>query len=79
MDIKVRLLRHLEGARILHDPLPRVGRGAAGNGRWAKLDGGALPEGRSFYRYVDGGKVSGTAPSGRVDFYATWIENKEYA
>lgn len=48
-------------------------------GRWAKLDGGALPEGRSFYRYVDGGKVSGTAPSGRVDFYATWIENKEYA
>lgn len=52
---------------------------AAGNGRWAKLDGGALPEGRSFYRYVDGGKVSGTAPSGRVDFYATWIENKEYA
>lgn len=48
-------------------------------GRWAKLDGGALPEGRSLYRYVDGGKVSGTAPSGRVDFYATWIENKEYA
>ena len=23
---------------------------AAGNGRWAKLDGGALPEGWSFYR-----------------------------
>lgn len=52
---------------------------AAGNGRWAKLDGGALPEGWSFYRYVDGGKVSGTAPSGNVDFYATWIENKEHA
>ena len=43
------------------------------------LDGGALPEGWSFYRYVDGGKVSGTAPSGNVDFYATWIENKEHA
>lgn len=52
---------------------------AAGNGRWAKLDGEALPEGWSFYRYVDGGKVSGTAPSGNVDFYATWIENKEHA
>ena len=26
---------------------------AAGNGRWAKLDGGALPEGWSFYHYVD--------------------------
>ena len=52
---------------------------AAGNGRWAKLDGEAPPEGWSFYRYVDGGKVSGTAPSGNVDFYATWIENKEHA
>lgn len=28
VDFKVRLLRHLQGARILHDPLPRVGRGA---------------------------------------------------
>ena len=46
----------------------------SGNGRWSRLEGGKLPEGWSFYRYADGGKVSATAPGGAVDFYATWEE-----
>lgn len=48
---------------------------AAGNGRWAKLDGGALPEGWASTA-TSTGKGVGPGPSGNVDFYATWIEKQ---
>lgn len=50
-------------------------RNSKGKQVWKTLDNGSLPNGYNFYLYTDGAKVSMTAPSGMVDFYAQWNPN----
>ncbi|MCD8311098.1 MAG: hypothetical protein LUD43_01140, partial [Firmicutes bacterium] len=43
-----------------------------GTSSWMTLEDGELPEGYSYYLYKSGAKVSMTAVSGEVHFYAQW-------